>query len=479
MKEILYAGFDRLDITPKNGGIPLAGFGTTFARQADTVLDRIYCNTLALGNGETVEVVLLTLDWINVSCTDLERYRAIIHEATGIPAERILLGGTHTHSGPDIYSSMDSIRIYKEYVDTVIASTVKRAIRDMKPAKVFYGKIPAGHEGAWLNFVKHYKMAPIEKKDCWTEEDLVDCGDNYGHEYAKAGSGYFYVRHEEEADHDLQVIRLVREDTDDILMVNFQAHAMITGMGRDETKKRFNHMSSDFPGVMCLEVERIIPNTHCIFYQGAAGNLNPCTRIAEEGIIGLTDSKTLRDARPYASVLAAHVKKACQNLTESETNAVAFATATIAGVCDHTEDYKLEKAKEIYDLWIANAGTSPEIQAMCRANGFNSPAHVHALIGKAARGETEDILVNAVRIGDVGFATAPCEMFNTNQLFVKAHSPFKMTFVKAYSCGRVSYIPSINTYYNSYERNCTHFVPGTGEIMADKMVELLEEVKRK
>ena len=472
----LFAGFDRLDVTPKNGGIPLAGFGTTFARQADTVLDRIYCNTLALGNGETVEAVLLTLDWINVSCTDLVRYRTIIHDATGIPEERILIGGTHTHSGPDIYSSMDSIRIYKEYVDTVIAGTVKRAVRDMKPAKIRFNKIPAGREGAWLNFVKHYKMAPLAKKDCWTEEDLVDVGDNYGSEYTKKEAGYFYVRHEEEADHDIQVIRLVREDADDIIMVNFQAHAMLTGMCRDENKVRFNHMSSDFPGIMCLQVEKIIPNTHCIFYQGAAGNLNPTTRLREEGIIGLTYSKTARDARPYSFVLAEHVRQACLEMQESETDCVRFATSTIAGVCDHTEDWKLPQAEVIYDLWIKNGGNSPEIQAMCLANGFNSPAHVHALLGKAKRGATEDILVNALRIGDVGFTTAPCEMFNANQLFVKAHSPFKMTFVKAYSCGRVSYIPSANTCMNSYERNCTHFVPGTGEIMADEMVRLLEEV---
>lgn len=467
----LHVGFDRLDITPKNGGIPLAGFGATAFRQSASVLDRIYINTVALGNGKQPEVLLLTFDWINVTEKLVERFRAIISEDTGVPKERILIGGTHTHSGPDVYSSMDSIQVYLDDVARKISSTAKRALSDMRPATIHYGTIEAGHEGAWLNFCKHYKMAPVEKKDCYTEADLVDVGDNYGTEYSRDKEHYFYVGHEEEADHMLQIIRFMRQDANDVILVNFQAHAMITGLELDENGRHINHMSSDFPGVLCKQVERLIPNTHCAFYQGAAGNLNPNTRIPEEGILGLTYKP--RDAVPYATVLATYVQKACESLTPSETDTIDFVKHIKTGICDHSNDHRIEDAKIVSEFWSKIGKHTPEVREICRKYGFNSPYHAGSVISKSRLPETEDIEMNAIRIGDVAMVTAPCEMFNDNQLFIKKHSPFRMTFVKAYSCGRLSYIPSNNTCMNSYERNCTHFIPGTGDEMANELVEQL------
>ncbi len=466
-------GFDRLDITPKTGGIPLAGFGATNFRLAKTILDRIYVNTVALGRGKKPEVLFLTFDWINLTGGLVKRFRKTISDSTGFPEKKILIGGTHTHSGPDVYSTMESIKKYFDEVDAVIASTARRAIADMKPAKIFYGNMPAGHEGAWLNFCKHYKMAPVEKRDSWTEEDLVDVGDNYGSEYSSDPEHWFYVGHEEEADHSIQVIRFVRKDADDVIMVNFQAHAMITGQGRDEDGLHPRNMSSDFPGVLCQEVEKLLPNTHCAFYQGAAGNLNPGTRLEKEGIYGLTYAA--RDCRAYASVLAAYVKKICASkLTESETDVIGFRKHIKTGICDHKDDHRVEDARIVSECWSKVGKHTPEVRELCRKYGFNSPYHAGSVILKSKLPETEEIEMNAVRIGDVGFVTAPCEMFNANQLYIKEHSPFKMTFVKAYSCGRVSYIPSRNTCMNSYERNCTHFVNGTGDEMAEELVEELK-----
>lgn len=468
-RNVFKAGFDRLDITPISGGIPLAGYGATKFRLAKHILDKIYVNTIALGNGDEVEVLLLTFDWINLKDQQVERFRNTISLATGFPKERILIGATHTHSGPDVRSELDSIAAYLDYVDGLIASTAKRAIADMKPAKIFYGSMLAGHEGAWLNFCKHYKMAPVAKKDSWTEADLVDAGDSYGKEYSGDKEHWFYVGHEEEADHVMQVIRFVREAADDIIMVNFQAHAQLTGIGMDIDGFRVRNMSSDFPGILCQDVERLLPNTHCAFYQGAAGNLNPTTRIESEGILGVTYRPT--DARPYAAILAAYVRRICETaLTESSTDVIGFRKHIKAGVCDHSNDHRVKDAEIVADYWNSTGKHTPELRALCAKYGFNSPYHATNILVKSKLPETLDIELNAVRIGDVGFVTAPCEMFNTNQLYVKAHSPFKMTFVKAYSCGSVSYIPSSNTCENSYERNVTRFVPGTGEEMAETMV---------
>ena len=472
----IYAGFYRLDITPKHGGIPLEGLGASMKRRASVIRDRLYANMVALGNGGQVEAVLLTFDWINVKNGHRDLFRKVISEKTGIPEERLLLGGTHTHSGPDIYSTCSEIQKYEEDLCGILPDGVERAVADMKPAKLFYGHMPVGHEGAWLNFCKHYKMAPMEKRDCWTEEDLVDVGDNYGSKYSSDEEHWFYARHEEEADHEIQVMKFSRDDADDIILVNFQAHAPITAHGRNELGQFRTEMSSDFPGVTCRMVEQLIPNTHCAYYQGAAGNLNPSTRIFEEGIYGLTYAS--REPEAYSAILAAYVKKVClSKLTESESEIVRLIKHVKIADADHSMDHRLPEATEVWNLFQEKGGQTPEVKALIRKYEFNSPYQCEAIIAKAKKPLTLEVEMNALRIGDVGFVTAPCELFNTTQLFIKAHSPFAMTFVKAYSCGSNSYMPSSNTCKDSYERNCARTKIGTAEEMADKYVEMLNELK--
>lgn len=475
-EQTIYAGFYRLDITPKNGGIPLEGLGASLKRRASVIRDRLYANIVALGNGTEPEAVLMTFDWINVKNGHRDLFRKVISEETGIPEGKLLMGGTHTHSGPDIYSGCPEIQTYEEYLCTILPGGVKRAVADMKPASLSYGHMPAGHEGAWLNFCKHYKMAPIEKKDCWTEEDLVDVGDNYGSKYSSDEEHWFYARHEEEADHELQVLYFTREDADDIVLVNFQAHATIMAHGRNELGMFRTEMSSDFPGVTCLTVEQLLPNTHCVYYQGAAGNLNTSTRIFEEGIYGLTYANRYPEA--YAFVLSSYVKKVClSKLVPSETNEVRLMKYIKIADADHSMDWRLPEATEVWELFQEKGGQTPEVKELLKKYEFNSPYQCEAIISKAKKPPTLEVEMNALRIGDAGFVTAPCELFNTTQLYIKEHSPFAMTFVKAYSCGSNSYMPSANTCMDSYERNCARTKAGTAEEMAEKYVEMLKELK--
>ena len=54
-----------------------------------------------------------------------------------------------------------------------------------------------------------------------------------------------------------------------------------------------------------------------------------------------------------------------------------------------------------------------------------------------------------------------------------------MTIVKAYSCGSFMYLPSINSYPNSYEANQTAFERGTAEMLEPIYQEMLRETYRK
>lgn len=99
---MLTAGFYRKDITPREGGIPLAGYGSTDKRPAADIWNRLSANAVALGDENGVQMIEITNDLINNTNEMVEIYREKIQEATGVTAERIFVNATHTHSAPDV-----------------------------------------------------------------------------------------------------------------------------------------------------------------------------------------------------------------------------------------------------------------------------------------------------------------------------------------------------------------------------------------
>jgi hypothetical protein len=106
----------------------------------------------------------------------------------------------------------------------------------------------------------------------------------------------------------------------------------------------------------------------------------------------------------------------------------------------------------------------------------------------------DDLFAKAM-IFDVGFVSIPAEYFVELQLDIKKHSPFKRTFVSELANGWVGYIPTKKAFdenmkdvpadamkqfdHKGYEVRSAlsrGFLPGVGEVMADKAVELLEKL---
>ena len=79
----------------------------------------------------------------------------------------------------------------------------------------------------------------------------------------------------------------------------------------------------------------------------------------------------------------------------------------------------------------------------------------------------------------MAFVTTPFEMADTNGVFVKENSPYRMTFVCAYTNGTNGYIPALHSFPNGgYEVESCRFLPGTGEEVATALVQMLESLFR-
>lgn len=468
----LTAGFARVDITPTAPHPGLQGFYNAHLRRAARILSPVCAHAVALGRGDEAVCILIQTDLCEFWPGPFEAMRRAAADATGVPGDRIFINASHTHSGPDVNVDLPDMVAWREKeLYPKIADAARRALADLLPASVCYGSVEVGRPGARLNFVKHYKMAPAEKGGGWTEKDLVDVGDNYGSQYSRDGAHWRYVAHEEEADHELLLVRLAREGGEDIVLFNFGAHAQLTS-GAKKTD-----LSADYPGAVIAKLEEAHPEIRCAFLQGCAGNLNPTTRMEEEGIPGLTFGAH-KDVNAYAAVLAAHILPLLEEgaLTPSKSDAADVRSRIITAPRDHSLDAMVPAALPIAERF-QREGSSAELLRICLDAGFNSPYHALAAIKKSRMPATGEFELSAVRIGDAAILAAPFELFNSTGIRMREKSPYPLTMVNSFSGGYHDYLPTDNTYPNSYEANEMEFVFGTDRTVEDAWLAMLREMQ--
>jgi neutral ceramidase len=56
--------------------------------------------------------------------------------------------------------------------------------------------------------------------------------------------------------------------------------------------------------------------------------------------------------------------------------------------------------------------------------------------------EFADVKLQALRVGDLGIAAIPCEVFTETGLEIKAKSPFRTTFTMELANGHYGYLPT-------------------------------------
>jgi hypothetical protein len=229
-------------------------------------------------------------------------------------------------------------------------------------------------------------------------------------------------------------------------------------------------MSADYPAAMRNHLEGSL-GCYSAFFQGACGNLVPSSRIEGEALAPY-------EKEPYGRKLAEFVLE-CVNEDMRPVNAgpIRVIQHTFVGVVNHTEDHRVPDAeaarKGYYDI-----EEPADRAAQLKKYGFNSVLHANSILNRSKSPATIDMELLAVVIGDIAFATAPFEMFNSHGRHIKSNSPFELTFMLAYSNGSNSYIPDEKAFqYDCYEKNTCLFLPGTGEEIAKTHVALLTQLK--
>lgn len=451
-KKSLQVGYGRVNITPSYS-VPLAGYGNTSMRMNQSMIDYIYATCIAVTDENDSTVLLITIDIIAVPVSLLDSLRAAITEATGVPADRIIAQGTHTHSGPDPWSGETVMSKYKMELVANVAKAAADAMADRSPATMETG---FGHtEG--LSFVRHYTM---------------DVPGIYGDNLTKP-DGATLTGHTSEPDNEIQLIcfRRAAEDKKDILAVNWQTHAKLNSGGEtDEGRANRPMLSADYIGGSRDYIEKNSDYLYA-FYLGAAGNLNANSKIVSENVS--------TECKEYSKLLGDSILEGAKTLAPVEGTQVKSTQKIYEAAIDGSENHLLAAAKEVHQIW---SQTNDYAAAMVVAEGtdIKSPYHAGSIINRANNaGTVRKMELNAVTIGNVGFVTAPYEMFDTNGMFIKENSPFETTFVMTCANGHNDYIAAEYAFENggTYEVHNRSFAKGTAEDLANTYVDMLKSLK--
>ena len=439
----LLVGYARVDITPEDN-VAMSIYGGESERISTGYMDKLYGYALAVtgANGETVLILTCDHSWYHKTHASTTRMR-LMDAYDELKEENIICTGTHNHSAPSIGGQDKNTTRYADAFTKAMIEAGKKAMEDRKEATLYAGSAKA----TGLTFVRRYVLKDGTYPNFQTvSSDLI------------AG-------HESEADDQLQVLRITREGERDIAVYNWQAHVNMNM----QTAANYHLLTSDIFGTFRDEVEKKL-DVDVFIWNGAAANLNPTSQITEEN--------PTWDHREYGKLLSKPGVEAFEAATEVAGANVELVTGTYTGTVNHEFDKVVVQAQNVLDYY-KKTNDDKGSREMGKEYGINTYKHAARIISNAKLGATEDILLKAFSIGDIGFICLRYEMFDTNGMQIKDASPFKQTFIIGYNEDGQGYIPSaLVEDHGGYEVDNNVFVMGTGEILAQEYIKLLESIHK-
>ncbi len=136
---IFKAGAARADITPPVGTLL---YGYNPHQESTSIHDHLSVTALAMAQGDDT-AILLTVTVGDFQTALVDEIRAKMSEACGVPARRIIVAATHTHSAPNVAGMEGWGGVDRNYVDTILfpamLQVVKDAVADLQPAEYAVG----------------------------------------------------------------------------------------------------------------------------------------------------------------------------------------------------------------------------------------------------------------------------------------------------------------------------------------------------
>lgn len=385
----LRIGYGEKVITPPLG-VDLCGYGFYLDRKAESVLDDLKARAVVLQSGDQ-SLVLISCDIIGLAVEDADAIRAEVAAARGLPATNVMLGSTHTHSGPATQPLPG--------LGDVDAATMKRL-------RALIVEAAAAAAGALRPAESSFALEAIEplgynrrKKDFCGVDPVLK-------------AAIFRTRQEK------------------IYLLNYACHAVVFG--------RKTHVSADWPGAVVREVEK--SGDKAVFFQGFCGDIDPVLQMNRWG------EGTTEDLLSIGDLVRRRLQKA-ERYAVSQTDVRLAAAEQRIELPLNIPD-KRTIGRQAADFQ-KKYGQFPG------AGRFAEEWKARALAGAPARRKSPRLLnvpVQALAIGGLKIIALPGEFFC--EIGLKLQKTDAPLLPVGYANGNIGYIPSDRDFRDTADYAC-------------------------
>jgi hypothetical protein len=397
------AGAAISDISPTNYPVLVNAMFTE--RTATQTVDRLEARALVLDDGST-RIVLTVVDSCMLPRDLLDRAKNIASKSTGIPAAHMMISSTHTHSAPSAMGCLGS-RVDTNYAALLppkIAAALIAANAKLQPAKIGWTVV-----NDWDHtFNRRWIRRPDRMLEDPFGQRSVRAHMHPGYQSPDATGPSGPV------DPALSIIAVQTPDGHPFaLLANYSQHYYGSPLVSSDYYGRFRtHLAKLLPGVTDSFVG--------IMSQGTSGDQMWMDYGAPQKEIGY-------DA--YAREIAERVREACSQIQFQDWVPLGIAQRAMQLRYRAPSPERLEWARKV----AAGLGDRipqqlPEVYAL-------EAIYLHD------RPESE-LVLQAIRIGDLGIAAIPNEVYALTGLKLKAQSPFPTTINVELANGAEGYIPT-------------------------------------
>lgn len=449
-KTTLRAGAATSNITPPLG-VTLDG---TISQNgpATHVHDELHARCLVLDDGDS-QLAFVICDSTMINRVIFDEAKQLVHDSTSFPVDRIVMAATHTHSAPRVIGigQNELDLFYLELLIHRLADAIRCAINNLAPAQIGWGSVKKPE----YVFNRRWKMKPntIPPNPFGVRGDRVQMNPRAGSPDLVEPAG--------PVDPEVFFISVQHADGRPLaLLANYGLH-YVGGTGR-------GNISADYFGAFAERIQQRLGADRSfvgIMSNGTSGDVNNINFREKRN-----RKKSYVRIREVANGVADSVFQASRNIEyRSDITLDGRAESIELGVRT-PKAVEVERAKAI----MAQSGTK---QRLTRPE-----VYARETIAMQDWKPKRDTSVQAFRIGPVGVAALPCEVFAETGLQIKKQSPLKPTFTIELANDYCGYLPTVEQHalggYESWRARSSFLEVEAEPKLRDKALKLLQQVAR-
>ncbi len=440
-EEKFRAGAAAVDVSPEKFPV-VVNCGFLEASGASS-RDKLYARALVLDDGGT-RIAIVIVDSCMMPREFLDRVKELVAEELKIPTERQLIAATHTHTAPAVMGCLgsDADKNYPPFLERQIVAAVRQANANLAPAKAGWSVVSA--EGLTNN------------RQWILRSDKVR-NDPFGNPTVRSNMhpGYLnpdFVGPSGPVDPWLTVFSVRTADDKPLaVLANFSMHYFGSAP-----------VSADYFGRVCANLEKRFGKENAKFVaihsQGTAGDLH---------WMDYSKAQTKTTIDDYASAITDKIEEALKEVEYRDNITISMAEAKLTLDRRVPDKARLEWARKIVaEMKDAKPKTQPEIYAREAIFLHEEPKR--------------ELKLQAIRIGGLGIAAIPNEVFALTGLKIKALSSIGDTFTIELANGAEGYIPPAEQHvlggYTTWPARTAALEVGAEAKITDAVLELLEKV---